>query len=664
MLIKELTLTDFRVYEGTNQFNLEPEKRFGKTRPIVLFGGLNGAGKTSILLGVRLALYGRLCLGSSVSQKRYDQFLLDAIHHSKETSRSANTASVELTFTYAKLGTESQYHVKREWERKGNGVKEALTIQENGSPIKGLNYDQAQTFLNELIPAGVSDLFFFDGEKIAQLADDTGGAALEQSIKKLLGLDVVERLSGDLTVLNRNMTKRSTAQEIKTQIDSEQANLQETRSKIESIRQEITTIFAQRAEVQGHANKLQKNIDDRGGHFSASRKVLETQLTDLQNERDQLVSRINNLMSDAAPIALAGDFCNRTKSQIDQDLSLQSVFQERRLHEQYRHKLVSSLSSQITEDVLATILKEMDALILSDKHQDSEKLTHDLTPSQASHLFSTFNEAQKQKGDVAELFDALEKVESALDQIGASLARAPDDTLIANDFENLQQLQQKLGRLDGKIDSLHKLGKDAANAALDNGRRLDRLYETAAKLSDQQRVLDYINNANGLLNDYVNQTATAKIRDLESQFTECFAKLARKEDLELQIRIDPKTFHVKLLTGNGRAIAKDELSAGEKQIFAIAVLEALAKTSGRQLPMIVDTPLGRLDSEHRAKLVEGYFPIASHQMIVLSTDTEVDESFYAALAPDISRAYKLQYDPSAGATRVHEGYFWQQKEVS
>ena len=266
--------------------------------------------------------------------------------------------------------------------------------------------------------------------------------------------------------------------------------------------------------------------------------------------------------------------------------------------------------------------------------------------------------------EVSTLFTSLEKIEAALDEIGASLARAPDDSLIATDFENLQKLQQKLGRLDAEIDTLRKSGKETANEAVDVARRLDRLYETAAKLSDQKRILDYINNANGLLNDYVDQTAKAKIQDLEVQFTECFAKLARKEDLELQIRIDPQTFHVSLLSSKGRGIAKDELSAGEKQIFAIAVLEALAKTSGRQLPMIVDTPLGRLDSEHRTKLIEGYFPTASHQMIVLSTDTEVDEAFYTALSPDISRAYKLEYDPRAGATRVREGYFWQEQEAS
>lgn len=664
MLIKELTLTDFRVYEGENRFNLSPEKRAGKTRPIILFGGLNGAGKTSILLGVRLALYGRLCLGSAVSQKRYDEFLLDAIHHSRETGRSANFSSVELKFTYAKLGTESQYHVKREWERKGKGVKEALAILENGTPIKGLSYDQAQSFLNELIPAGVSDLFFFDGEKIAQLADDTGGIALEQSIKKLLGLDVVERLSGDLTVLNRNLAKRSSAQELQEQIDSEQSNLMDCRKKAELIHQEISTILTKRAELLDRVNRLQKDIDDRGGHFSKSRAELEAKLSQLHSQRDSLTSDINGLISDAAPIALAEDFCRRTKEQIEQDLQLQGLLQEYRIHNEYRAHLEGALDSKLAPDSLAIVLDEIDKLSNSHQGLESQTLVHDLTPSQAGKVYSTFEDASRQRQDLIKLFDALERIEAELDEIGASLARAPDDSLIASDFENLQQLQQRLGRLDAEIESARAKGKDTANEAVEVARRLDRMYETAAKLSDQKRVLDYVNNANGLLEDYVDQTATAKVRDLEVQFTECFAKLARKEDMDLQIRINPKTFHVELLTGNGRMISKDELSAGEKQIFAISVLEALAKTSGRQLPMIVDTPLGRLDSEHRTKLIEGYFPIASHQMIVLSTDTEVDESFYSDLAPDISRAYKLEYDSKVGATRIREGYFWHKKEAS
>lgn len=663
MLIQNLTLTNFRVYEGTNSFDLNPVKRFGKTRPIILFGGLNGAGKTSILSGVRLALYGRLSLGSAISQKRYDNYLLESIHHSRETNRSPNTASVEVTFTYAKLGTESQYHVKRQWERKVKGVKETLTVQQDGQAIQGLSYDQAQNFLNELIPIGVSDLFFFDGEKIAELADDTGGSALEQSIKKLLGLDIVERLAGDLTVLKRNITKQSSVETIQAAIEAQKAALEAKRHQIEQVRQEKSTVTAQRSEVQSHIGQLQKIIDDRGGHFSASRKDLENDLTKLQSQKDTLTAQINGLIADAAPLALAQDLGERTKAQIEHDLSAQAAHQEHALLRSYSEQLSRQLSGALPTDTMAIVSRELEAILAKNANTKPGEVVHDLTPIQASRLLSTFKDADRQTSDLAQSFQALEDVEAALDEIGAALARAPDDRLIADDFKNLQHQQQQMGRLDAKLEALKASGREIANSAVETARKLDRLYEEAAKNSDQKRMLDYIGSTNGLLNDFVDQTAEAKIRDLEAQFTECFAKLARKDDMQLQIRVDAKTFQVQLLSDSGRPIGKDELSAGEKQIFAISVLEALAKTSGRQLPMIVDTPLGRLDSRHRSKLIEGYFPTASHQMIILSTDTEVDESFYTDLSSDISRAYRLEYDPRTGATRSSEGYFWKTRQA-
>ena len=118
------------------------------------------------------------------------------------------------------------------------------------------------------------------------------------------------------------------------------------------------------------------------------------------------------------------------------------------------------------------------------------------------------------------------------------------------------------------------------------------------------------------------------------------------------------TFRVTLHRNDRSEIDKDELSAGEKQIYAIAILEALARTSGRHLPIIIDTPLGRLDSVHRARLISSYFPNASHQVIILSTDTEVDEDFYSQLSPHISHAYKLEYDANASQSKVVAGYFW------
>ncbi len=136
--------------------------------------------------------------------------------------------------------------------------------------------------------------------------------------------------------------------------------------------------------------------------------------------------------------------------------------------------------------------------------------------------------------------------------------------------------------------------------------------------------------------------------------------MARKGDISLKAKIDPKTFEVCLLNQSGDEINKQQLSAGEKQIFAIAILEALARTSGRKLPVIIDTPLGRLDSHHRSNLVENYFPSASHQVVILSTDTEIDQVYFETLKPHISHVYNVEYFPEDGFSEYLErNYFGQ-----
>ena len=110
----------------------------------------------------------------------------------------------------------------------------------------------------------------------------------------------------------------------------------------------------------------------------------------------------------------------------------------------------------------------------------------------------------------------------------------------------------------------------------------------------------------------------------------------------------------------GQLLPKQRLSAGEKQLLAIAFLWGLARVSGRNLPIAIDTPLGRLDSSHRNNLVERYFPTASHQVILLSTDTEIGKPEVAKLTEQeaISRSYLLKYHPDQGNTTLEEGYFW------
>jgi DNA sulfur modification protein DndD len=162
------------------------------------------------------------------------------------------------------------------------------------------------------------------------------------------------------------------------------------------------------------------------------------------------------------------------------------------------------------------------------------------------------------------------------------------------------------------------------------------------------------------MQEFLRRATERKIDRLSAFVTESFRFLLRKQTLVERILIEPEHFAITLYDRDGQALPKQRLSEGEKQIFAIAVLWGLARASARPLPAVIDTPMARLDAAHRQNLVERYFPNASHQVLIFSTDTEVDRHYYQALQPAIARAYHLRYDEEQRMTVGEEGYFWKE----
>jgi DNA sulfur modification protein DndD len=188
-----------------------------------------------------------------------------------------------------------------------------------------------------------------------------------------------------------------------------------------------------------------------------------------------------------------------------------------------------------------------------------------------------------------------------------------------------------------------------------------RLIALGAKVQEGQRREDrfaVVKRSQAALKEYLVAVTELKLQQLEREVTQSFSAISRKGDLVHQIHIDPESFEITLRDKSGQTIPKERLSAGEKQVFAVALLWALGRTSGRPLPVIIDTPLARLDSDHRKLLIERYLPSASHQVLVLSTDTEVDEALFATLEPFVSHAYHLRYEQSERCTTADAGYFW------
>ena len=133
--------------------------------------------------------------------------------------------------------------------------------------------------------------------------------------------------------------------------------------------------------------------------------------------------------------------------------------------------------------------------------------------------------------------------------------------------------------------------------------------------------------------------------------------LDRKASLVKHINIDPETLDISMQKEDGTELKKSQLSAGEQQMFAISIVWALALTSGYKAPVVIDTPMARLDSSHRTSFVKEYLPAASSQVVVLSTDEEITGNYLDLVRKHILDAYTLLYHEDGQYTSVVPGYF-------
>jgi DNA sulfur modification protein DndD len=664
MIIDSLSVLDFRVFSGAHDFDLVPKIKRGKNAPIVLFGGLNGGGKTTILSALKLALYGKGVLGSGATVAEYHQYLRECIHRAHNSIAKPTRAAVELTFRYAQYGVISSYQLTRDWFVDHAGkVKEGLIISRDGHPLTELSYDQAQAFLNELIPIGVSELFFFDGEKIASLAEETSGDALRESINKLLGLDLIDRLHSDLSVIIRGRSVKKASADRKQKIAEAERTYNDLNEQLAEVREKLLLMRVNTVEANKNLGNIEASINARGGAWSASRQEETVNLDALVSDKKAIEHTLHDMLSGLLPFAITQSLNEKLLAQIDAEQRAEKaqVLSEYLQRQQSNFLAEVESAFAMTKDQLPALqdifLRTFGSEVSNSAEQQAP--VHELSDTQR---FSITHRLQNDVGSLqqraADLVMTLQETDSQIESARENIARAPDEKVLIPLFNEQGQLQGRLSALEEQKSVMAEEAKALLARLSVAARQLDDLYTEIAESQEEERLTGLAQNAKDVLKEFSTRARIEKLKELESQFYTSFNGLARKEDRNLSIQIDPNTFEVVLIDDEGVILRKEELSAGEKQIFAISILEALARTSGRSLPVVIDTPLGRLDSVHRKKLVENYFPKTSHQVIILSTDTEIDYAFYEGLQGSISHSYHLVYNPETRSTQAEEGYFW------
>jgi len=664
MLLRKLTLHNFGTYAGSQTLDLGTEPG----RPVILIGGKNGAGKSTFLEAIRLCFYGQSSDKYLSTRDRYERYLLGRMHRGNALSLPTKLSFVEIEFDYADETGLSTYTAKRSWERKPiSGVIESFELLVNGQPANDVDPTHWNDFVQELIPLGVSDLFFFDGEKVQLLAEDESDRlTLSEAVKNLLGTDIIEKLDADMSIYRSRAlqvlsedanapdlnTLLRTVEEMKRKLAEASLCSTESKKRVESIRNGISAV--------------EQKIQEKGGGYAKNRGTLDERKRQLASRVSQLETIVREHAHGLLPIALAPRLLKIVLGQLDaeQDLRVQCVLEDT-LNKAAKASIAKLKKLSIMRGTRKLTLAEhpefsqiVDIIRGSHRPPDIQaEMIHDLSNAQERQVRSWASDALGSlPNELARYAEELERLYRDQQKVERDLARIPEDEVLQPFMEELQTFNQALSMELGESMRLQDAYEKVREAVEQTEAAHRRAMEKVASNSARRSSIEKAEKVQQVLSDFSKTLVERKLKQVELELSKCFTSLSRKR-VGRTITINPNSYQVAICDGAGRTIAKEELSAGEKQIYAISVLWALGKVSGRPLPVIIDTPLARLDRDHRALLGSGYFPKASHQVIVLSTDSEIDANVLPMFGDTVARAYELHFDFETQSTQIRKGYF-------
>lgn len=652
MIIHSVTLENFGIYAGIHRFDLAPKGDGPYQQPIVLLRGQNGVGKSTLMEAIRLGLHGKLSLGNRVTQREFDFYLERRIHRAGD-GRSAAFAAVTLTFDHIFLGKRHHYRVRRSWSKPNNRLESELSLWVD-EEWRTEEEEENEHLLRELVAPGIAELFFFDGEKINTLAEagDGSDALLADTVKNLLGLHLVEQLDRDLDVY---LTRQTGIQELQ-QYQAELAQLSAELARLEDERAENHILLTE-TRRQFHAQQesitaLEERIAQEGGQYARDQETYNEQRQRLLDALARNEQEIFELSRGVMPFAVAPNLLRSLRQRLEKEAEYERWQAAQPLVEKLQDRLLREpapyTAGQNAGDAadLVSYVRQVVTEFSRPPIPDAE-VVHRVSPETRGVLFSWIDEALTSAPQaLAAALATRQQLRQALDRVDESLSRVPVAELLRPLQEELRQADRALGRLDAELAQLSEIEKrlNFHLERLAGSRR--RVSEQIAAINTDEGRIKLAARTQLLLGAYRERLIAQKLARFAEQLTRRLNQLNRKRNFIEGVEIDPHSFGVTLYRA-GQRFSRAQLSAGEQQIFAIATLWALREVSGRPLPVVIDTPLSRLDDEHRRAMLAEFLPQVAQQVIVLATTTEIDDATLSFIRPAVSRAYLLEADSAA-----------------
>jgi len=685
MYIRSIRLLDWKAYTDV-KFDF-PAPRAGKN--VILIGAKNGYGKTSLLEAILLGLFGRdglplvgrASMGNAEDNRldySYNTFLEKAFHaHAREHGRSSMT--VELSFI---TDTDEPISVQRIWYFTGSGkhraAEEEVRIWRGPDdeivtvpPLEERDEFYRGYIAQHFLPHHLAQFFLFDGEQVQRLARQDMSSQVQIGIEGILGVPVLRELAGDLRKYASDR-RRSAGAVADEKINRLRAEIVDLENEEETCQSELRGIEPKIGPLRDQRDQFVRTISAlRGGDYASLKQLFEDKER-YQRNLDRHIDELRRLLSVNAALAVAGKpLRDRTTRRLKAEAIRERWEAGKKQGEDSFEKFINCfheahpvLNPELTSEQKSALNERLhnawQNIWYPPPNDCAEGYRHShLDDATRVQAIAKLEEVDKLAiNSIMDIIRDIGEKERELKKIDARIAsqRGIDDDMrkfgedqdrVVGELKDLEHRQRELlRRLEGLRGQLNpkrqELGK--MEESLNTAERPLRRSGKADRVAD-------------LIDSIIAEAFPSHIDNVADAMTKAYCTMAHKNVVE-RIQVDPDC-KVRLLSNSGRDLREMDPAAGESQIFALSLIAAIGEVSQRKFPIVMDTPLARLDSDHRRNVLK-FFTDMDCQIVLLSQPDEVHGEYFDLIQHKLQSVVHLEYEvisDGVGRSILKDGYF-------
>lgn len=711
MKINKVKLYNFSSYEGNNEFDFEITD---SNKNIILIGGKNGAGKTSLFTAIKVALYGPLAYGYVGVNNYYVSKIKDLIN-SKAFQQDVVESEVQITLQLKMEREIRNYSITRRWNYTNQKLTENYIVERDGEKLDEQEVSYFENYLKSIIPPDLFEFFLFDGEEVGNIFSTSAyNTYVRNAVFTLCGMDVFEiirKYTRNYITKNNSTDEEeayATYEAAKHQIELIENEKESLELAIDDLTRELENVDVQLAELI----TVFKNA---GGISQKEKKQLEVEFNQAEKVKTETLANIKLFVEGLMPFYILKDFSSSIVSQLD--------FEE-------KGEIFYYVQSKLKHEVLAALLKEdisdekidqlmnrlLDIFRPEGFHEDVEMM-FDLSKEDIGRVNSIVSAVED--FDVSAMIEMVNRRKAASDRT-AEIKRILKNSMSEEDVNIFTQKENEILRkkdeLTAQLYVSQRRIEDITRELQSQEQIRDKAVQVLKANAQNKHVYELSSGISTMMEQFLEEKTINIRKQMEKIIVEKLKAIYRKNNLIAHVEIG-KNFNfnlyqdeeysgkelltlyknlgkseftnligtkgeeklIKMLKASSISVLKkiseselgqepihlykkielSRLSRGERQIFILALYWAIIEISGQNIPFVIDTPYARIDANHRREISEKFFPNISDQVIILSTDEEINEEFYKIVKPYVSKEYLLVNDENENRTTIEKNYFFE-----